>query len=406
MKLDPSESFRNMGTLKVDVISAKNLPSADRNGYSDPFCKFRLNDVKVHETAKKKKTLNPEWNETFEAPVRSRTAAKFLVEVWDWDFGDSNDLLGKAMIDLSAIEAFQRKVVDVKLDGTSGTVQLGLIFTPNYIQRARQGTSTFGTAGKVAGAPIKTVGKGVGLVGSGVGVVGGAAVGGISKTGSFLTKGFLRRKSRSGQELEDPASHPEMTEGGDVPPVPTIVQSIEGGDPHTPQRAASIAPSRRSISGANSPNGASVEQGLANITLLSASGFPLASNIRVIIKVDVPGKPSKEAHKSKAHKAPRGEADFESEACRVPCSADSSFRVAVVDHHTFGSDTELGEGTFYVADQGSGAEQVITMKEGTGKVTLRTSFMASDRASISGNRLSRFGVGARTTREKSATPGA
>jgi hypothetical protein len=403
MKLDPSESFRNMGTLKVNVISANNLPSADRNGYSDPFCKFRLNDVKVHETAKKKKTLNPEWNETFEVAIRSRTAANFLIEVWDWDFGDSNDLLGKAIIDLKTIEAFQKQVVDVKLEGTTGVVHLGLIFTPNYITRARQGTSTFGTAGKVAGAPIKTVGKGVGLVGSGVGVVGGAAVGGISKTGSFLTKGFLRRKSRSGQELEDPASHPEMTEGGDVPPVPTIVQSIEGGGPATPQRAPSMNASRLSISGAHSPNGSSAESGFANITLLSASGFPLASNLRAIVKMDVPGKQPKEAHKSKAHKSPRGEVDFESESFRVPCSADSSFRVAIVDHHTFGSDDELGEGTFFVADQGSGAEQTISMKDGAAKVTLRSSFIPSDRASVSGNRLSRFAVGGRSTR--SPTPG-
>jgi Ca2+-dependent lipid-binding protein len=85
MKLDPSESISNMGTLRVDVLDAANLPSADRNGKSDPFCVFELDGKEVHKTQVQKKTLHPAWNEMFETKVASRTAAKFMVEIFDWD---------------------------------------------------------------------------------------------------------------------------------------------------------------------------------------------------------------------------------------------------------------------------------------------------------------------------------
>ena len=44
MKLDPSESFRNSGKLRVEVLHGSSLPIGDRTGFSDPYCKFKLND--------------------------------------------------------------------------------------------------------------------------------------------------------------------------------------------------------------------------------------------------------------------------------------------------------------------------------------------------------------------------
>jgi Ca2+-dependent lipid-binding protein len=87
MKLDPSESISNMGTLRVDILDAANLPSADRNGKSDPFCVFELDGKEVHKTKVQKKTLHPAWNEVFETKIASRTAAQFEVEIFDWDLG-------------------------------------------------------------------------------------------------------------------------------------------------------------------------------------------------------------------------------------------------------------------------------------------------------------------------------
>lgn len=85
MKLDPSESISNMGNLRVDILDAANLPSADRNGKSDPYCVFELDGKEVHRTKVQKKTLHPAWNEVFETKVASRTGAKLEVEIYDWD---------------------------------------------------------------------------------------------------------------------------------------------------------------------------------------------------------------------------------------------------------------------------------------------------------------------------------
>jgi Ca2+-dependent lipid-binding protein len=85
MKLAAMESISNMGTLRVDILDAANLPAADRNGKSDPFCVFELDGKEVHKTQVQKKTLHPAWNEVFEAKIASRVAAKFSVEVFDWD---------------------------------------------------------------------------------------------------------------------------------------------------------------------------------------------------------------------------------------------------------------------------------------------------------------------------------
>lgn len=38
-------------------------------GKSDPFVVFTLNDQKVHKSQTKKKTLSPEWNESFTVQV-------------------------------------------------------------------------------------------------------------------------------------------------------------------------------------------------------------------------------------------------------------------------------------------------------------------------------------------------
>jgi Ca2+-dependent lipid-binding protein len=173
MKLHPRESINNMGKLQVKVNNCVNLPIADSNGKSDPYCRFFIGDDDkrhIFKTEIIKKNLNPVWNEAFEAEVKTRIDSKFRVEVWDYDRGVGDDRLGEAFIDLEVLEPFQPKEVVVTLINPSkdakpptndqpSTIHLTLLFKPDYVMRLSQGSTTFvgGIGGKVGGT-AKTIG--------------------------------------------------------------------------------------------------------------------------------------------------------------------------------------------------------------------------------------------------------
>ncbi|RMD43016.1 hypothetical protein DV735_g2151, partial [Chaetothyriales sp. CBS 134920] len=372
MKLDPSESINNSGQLKVEVLDAADLPAADRNGYSDPFVKFKLNSKEVFKSKVIKKTLTPAWNESFEVSVPSRTAADFRVDVYDWDFGDSADFLGGAVVPLADLEPFKPQEIRYPLEagkegksanGKAGVIRLKLLFRPDYITRQRLGSSgtfsgTLAPAGKIVGAPV----KGVALVGGGavkgVGLVGG----GVVKGASFLKRGFR------GSSKEESTNG---TVADDVPATPGV--TVTGADgtqtPTTPSTPHARTKSSNSVVG-GTPKGS--ETGTANFTIVQATGYPPSASVRVHVKL-LGAKGGKEVFKTKAIKAPSGVAEYDTshETFKVSAPADAQFQVTVTDKETF-KEKELGEGVFFVSDQGSGSEQQV--KAGSGTVTIRSSF--------------------------------
>jgi Ca2+-dependent lipid-binding protein len=366
MQLDPSESINNMGNLRVDVLDAADLPSADRNGYSDPYCRFRLNGKEVYKTKTQKKTLHPAWNEFFEVPIPSRTSADFKVDVYDWDFGDKADHLGSATINLKDLEPFQPQELRYTLDGKSGVIRLRVLFKPDYITRSRQGNSTlsgtFAPAGKVIGAPVKGVGK-----------VGG----GVVKGASFIKRGLTGRGSKD--EAPSSVNGAVTTADGIVTPTTTPAKPsllVDGSSPPmTPNNNLMPSRTKSSLSSVtNTPKGG--ETGTASFIIVSANGYPPGADVRVHVKM-LGSKGARELYKTKAIKSSSGTVEYDTshENFKVACSADTQFQVVVKDHDTFRS-KDLGEGHFFVSDQGGGAEQ--TVKAGSGTVTIRTSFTPND----------------------------
>lgn len=361
-----------MGNLRVDVMDAAELPSADRNGYSDPFCTFTVDDKEVYKTKVQKKTLHPAWNEFFETPIKSRIGGNFRVNVYDWDFGDNADILGSSPIDLEQLEPGESKEVTSTLDGKSGAVRLKLLFKSAYVTRASQGTSIVGGAfavpGKVVGAPV----KGVGMVG-----------GGVVKGASFVRHGLFSRKKV--EEVEPPGgsgatqSPPQINEEGVVGGAAAGAAAGAGAGALHHSRSRSSVSQVGSVAGGNGK----AETGTATITIVSATGFPNQHKLHVIIKALGP-KGSKDVHKTKAIKTDESgviEFDSSSETFKHNAPADTQYQVRVVSHATFGSDSVLGEGPFFVDDQGSVAGQDKPVTVGEGAVVLRSSFAPAEQTS-------------------------
>lgn len=377
MKLDPSESINNMGTLRVDILDAKDLPSADRNGYSDPFCKFELNGKDVFKTQVQKKTLTPAWNEFFETEIPSRTAAKFVCKVYDWDFASDPDFLGAAVINLDLLDPFLPQEYNLNLDGKSGSIRLRALFRPAYVQRSRQGSSTFsGTfavPGKVVtgvvGAPV----KGVGLAAHGVG-----------KGASFIRHGF-RTKSKEGNGTSFPVD--ESAEAGGTPTLRRATGLADNDSSPVASRpgtALSGSPSHARTTSVGSAyttgaTGSAAPSGTATFTIASATGYPPSSNVMVYIK-QLSNK--KTLHKTKHIKSSTGTVTFEKETFTTKCSADTQFQVQVKSHSTFGSDDDLGESVFFVDESGAGLEKSV--KAGSGTVMIKSTFALASTENGSG----------------------
>ncbi|GMM27853.1 tricalbin [Martiniozyma asiatica (nom. inval.)] len=163
-----ADSIGNQGKLTVTVLNGESLPAADSNGKSDPFTKCYLNGSEVYKTKTKKKTLEPQWNESFEVPIDSRVQSYFRFKVMDWDIGvEQDDKLGENIYSLKKLDPFAASGEDVKLplvsdDGEpAGSINLHFKFTPSY--------HTIASASKPIPNPANLAVDGAGkLIGTGV----------------------------------------------------------------------------------------------------------------------------------------------------------------------------------------------------------------------------------------------
>ncbi|KAL5614898.1 hypothetical protein BROUX41_004977 [Berkeleyomyces rouxiae] len=387
MDLDPQESINNMGTMRVDLISGHDLPAADRNGKSDPFVKFEMNGMEIFKSKTIKKTLNPVWNENFEANVLDRIGADLVANVYDYDFADKPDFLGAGKVDLSDLEPFRPMQKKIALEGAKGHIVVRILFRPAYITRTRQGTSTF--AGTMIGAPTRIL-TGVGGVPiKAVGVVGNGVVSGVGKGASFIKRGF-----RSKREDEPMSSQPAFNEvpslvmPGDESPresgnttAATSRDNLENGQrPVTPGgslvKNGALGHTRtKSIGAASVASTMPAGAGVATFNIVSASGYESSQDVYVTV---IQTNPKNKMVGRTKHRAPSSGIIKWDESFKFSCAPDAGFQIQVKEHHTFSSDTDLGEALYFIDDTGSDMAKEIPVKNAV--ITVKSSFIPSEPA--------------------------
>lgn len=396
--LEQRETVNNQGILRVNVIGAKNLLAADRGGKSDPNVTFSLNGRKVFKSETIKKTVNPTWNEQFETVVPSRCASQFEFLVSDWNTVGSSDPLGGGVIDLNRLEPFQATNAEfpVVLDGKQhGTLQLSMVFTPQFVTAVRQRTSTFASGtGRVVtnvgsaaiGAPV-AVGKGV--------------VGGVGKVVSAPGRLFGKRKDRTPSQTipnqeaafiaAGGAAHGEPPQGYAVDGhVPADGQALAAGQVSAPAgvvqqgvptgEAATTLPADM----ASAPQ----EPGTLTVTVLGAKDIrPVGNSVpKALVALKCGGKSYKTDYKKGT------EAEYNESFAFHVAPGTNQLQLAVLDHHSFGKDETLGEALVdiwrHIQPAVPTADVFVELNDGSGAVKLRLDWAAGAN-SAQGSKLGR-----------------
>ncbi|NXF81419.1 SYT3 protein, partial [Sclerurus mexicanus] len=142
--------------LVVRVLRARDLPAKDANGFSDPYVKIYLlpDRKKKFQTKVLRKTLNPEWDETFSfgVPFAELPSRRLHFAVYDFDRFSRHDLIGQVVLEnlLEAAEA--RPEVPIWRDiqegtGVSGVPNLGGWWDPKIGHGVGEGVPRCGTWG-------------------------------------------------------------------------------------------------------------------------------------------------------------------------------------------------------------------------------------------------------------------
>ncbi|KNC81924.1 hypothetical protein SARC_05775 [Sphaeroforma arctica JP610] len=140
------------GTLSLTVIEGKDLPAADRNGFSDPFVTISVNNKLLEDVKSEriKRTLNPVWN--WSQDIALEDCTQVSITVWDWDRLGKNDKLG-----MIALTCPLKKLVDQDIWETLNTGKGQLHVKYRFIPEDFEGNSLDPTAEAVLAAIKKGV---------------------------------------------------------------------------------------------------------------------------------------------------------------------------------------------------------------------------------------------------------
>ncbi|KAI0344135.1 tricalbin [Trametopsis cervina] len=350
VKLEPRESINNQGLLQVELLSGRDIVAADRGGKSDPFVAFQLNGQKVYKSQTKKKTLNPDWHESFMVQVPSRVGADFTLEVFDWNQIEQAKSLGSAKIDLTDIEPFVGIERDIPLShakhGDKGSISLRLMFQPEIIAKSRKNTSTFSTAGR-AMTQIGHI-----PVGAGRGVFHGVT-------------GVFRRGGGSGSEEEedDRASYKNLPAGQ----ASQAIDSVTGVLSPLNTGSVTFPPSNGNGNGLQAG-----ELGTLRVTVMDAKDLS-THEIKPYVTVRVGDKEQKTKHVKSSTP------EWDECLTFVAGPSQQKLYVWVHDYKTLGKDKLLGSGEVEVwrhikPDTSPSAEVSCELREGQGRLRLKLEF--------------------------------
>ncbi|KAF9990464.1 hypothetical protein BGZ75_001644 [Mortierella antarctica] len=384
IELMPKERLDNMGNMNVTLVRAKNLIAADRGGSSDPFIVFKVNGKEVYKSEVVKKTLNPEYNESFVVPIASRAEDQFAFEVFDWNQISTSKSLGVGSLDLRNIQLVlpNEFLVPLQNKNNQGEIQLRIRFMPEFLSSNKRKSgfgSTFisggvgmvssggqmlghaGIAGvgavaggvgavghgamDVTGAVGKGAIKGVGTVGKGVGAVGKGVFGGLSAGASVLG---INKKSDSRASLEVPATEfavaPSMMPSAVAQPASNVRPSnSEASLGASPAPRTSVGSIRSRTSMVFDSGDIVGEPGNLTIHVIEADGLmgvDKSGTSDPYVKVTVGSKNVLKTKVKKENLAPNW-----SESVVVPGITGHPLTInfLVRDHNTIGSDKDLGE---------------------------------------------------------------
>jgi Ca2+-dependent lipid-binding protein len=133
-------------TLRVKLVGASGLVACDINGKSDPYALVRFDGqpkpfskkdgekklkgkdkskkTKKHQTKVQKKTLSPQWNESFDLVIQTipQAADIITVVIFDYDSVGEHDFMGSAHIEMNGLQQGVERTGTYKVYSKKGTV--------------------------------------------------------------------------------------------------------------------------------------------------------------------------------------------------------------------------------------------------------------------------------------------
>lgn len=199
VQLSPLDTVLGVGILSLDVESAKGLMAADTNGKADPFAVVTVDGVEAFKTNKIRKTLHPNWKESTNVPILSRSTLTVKLDVYDWDLTHERELIGSTELDLTSLDPLIKTPLNLPLD-PQGEIHLIALFTPKYIRpklSSKKGIPV--DFGSLKDAPGRAVGEASSMAQGAVGAGFLTASDGVFK-GSHALKGLMRHKKKGSSD--------------------------------------------------------------------------------------------------------------------------------------------------------------------------------------------------------------